>query len=41
MNYYDDINPEELTSIPTFDFFILGFVIGALLMVYLLKNNTN
>tara|TARA_R100000742_G_C4230366_1_gene52082 strand:+ start:544 stop:669 length:126 start_codon:yes stop_codon:yes gene_type:complete len=41
MNYYDDINPEELALTPTLDFFILGFIIGALLMVYLLKNNTN
>ena len=29
MNYYDDINPNELASSSNFDFFILGLVIGA------------
>ena len=41
MNYYDDINPNELASSNNFDFFILGLVIGAVLIAYLLRNNTN
>ncbi len=41
MNYYDDINPEELSLSTNFDFFILGLIIGAVLVVYLLRNNTN
>mgnify|MGYP000560117742 CR=1 FL=1 len=41
MNYYDDINPNELASSTSFDFFILGLVIGAVLIAYLLRNNTN
>ena len=41
MNYYDDINPYELVSSTNFDFFILGLVIGAVLIAYLLKDNTN
>jgi len=41
MNYYDDINPNELASNSNFDFFILGLVIGAILIAYLIKNNTN
>ena len=41
MNYYDDINPNELASTSNLDFFILGLVIGALLIAYLLRNNTN
>jgi hypothetical protein len=41
MNYYDDINPNELASSSNFDFFILGLVIGAILIAYLLRNNTN
>ncbi len=41
MNYYNDINPSELASSTNFDFFILGLVIGAVLIAYLLRNNTN
>ena len=41
MNYYDDVNPDELASSTSFDFFILGLVIGAVLIAYLLRNNTN
>jgi len=41
MNYYDDINPDELASSASFDFFILGLVIGAVIIAYLLRNNTN
>jgi|OM-RGC.v1.039164281 hypothetical protein len=41
MNYYDDINPDELASSTNFDFFMLGLVIGVVLIAYLLKDNTN
>ena len=41
MNYYEDINPEDLSLSTSFDFFILGLIIGAVLVVYLLRNNTN
>ena len=41
MNYYDDINPEELSLSTSFDFFILGLIIGAIIVVYLLRDNTN
>ena len=41
MNYYDDVNPDELALSTSFDLFILGLVIGAVLMAYLLRNNTN
>ena len=40
MNYYN-VNPDELASSTSFDFFILGLVIGAVLIAYLLRNNTN
>jgi hypothetical protein len=39
--YYDDINPDELATSTSFDFFILGLVIGAALIAYLLRNNSN
>ena len=41
MNYYEDINPNELASNQSLDFFILGLIIGAVIVIYLLRNNTN
>ena len=41
MNYYDDVNPDELALSMSFDLFIIGLIIGAVLIAYLLRNNTN
>ena len=41
MNYYDDVNPDELALSTSFDLFIIGLLIGAALIAYLLRNNTN